>query len=62
MSEPRTVTVTGWLARHQVRQHLKLHRIVYREKKGDRESTFTVREADEAQWDRIQQAKQEAER
>ena len=61
MTEPRTVTVTGWLARHQVRQHLDLFAIPYSEERGMRESTFTV-EADEAQWDGIQQAKQEAER
>ena len=61
MSEPRTVTVTGWLARHQVRRHLEVFSIPYSEERERRESTFTVEASDE-QWEGIQQAKQEAER
>ena len=61
MSEPRTVTVTGWLARHQVRRHLEVFSIPYSEERRRRDSVFTVEATDE-QWDGIQQAKQEAER
>ena len=61
MAEPRTVTVTGWLARHQVRRHLEVFSIPYSEERGLRDSVFTV-EATPEQWDGIQQAKQEAER
>ena len=58
MSEPRTVTVTGWLARHQVRQHLKLFGITYAEDRRVRDSVFTVEATDE-EWDAINQYVQE---
>ena len=77
MTEPRTVTVTGWLARHQVRRHLdrlgieceefvtqaRLESVTVDGKPSIsfEEYGFTFEATDE-QWDGIQQAKQEAER
>ena len=58
MTEPRTVTVKGWLARHQVRRHLEVFSIPYSEERRRRDSVFTV-EADEEQWVEINRYVQE---
>ncbi len=60
MNEPRTVTVTGWLARHHLREYMYSHRIHWRQP-PDEPEVFIITATDE-QWDGIQQAKQEAER